>query len=145
MPPGEADTAVPYRPPPGDHRPGRDPLQHVVRQASGEDWPAAYPAGVLSRGVGRALASRRWPLLAVLAAQAVLSARLVLSNTAFQDEGLYLRSGHLELAHLLHHAQIPDFASYFSGAPVIYPVIAALADQDAGLAGRGCSAWRSSC
>ena len=37
--------AVPYRPPPGDHRPGRDPLQHVVRQASGEDWPAAYPAG----------------------------------------------------------------------------------------------------
>jgi 4-amino-4-deoxy-L-arabinose transferase-like glycosyltransferase len=85
--------------------------------------------------VGRALASRRWPLLAVLAAQAVLSARLVLSNTAFQDEGLYLWSGHLELAHLLHHAQIPDFASYFSGAPVIYPVIAALADQAAGLAG----------
>jgi hypothetical protein len=85
--------------------------------------------------VGRALASRRWPLLAVLAAQAVLSARLVLSNTAFQDEGLYLWSGHLELAHLLHHAQIPDFTSYFSGAPVIYPVIAALADQAAGLAG----------
>jgi len=135
MPPREADTAVPYRPLPDDHRPGRDPLQHVVRQASGGDWPAAYPAGVLSRGLGRALASRRWPLLAVLATQAVLSARLVLSNTAFQDEGLYLWSGHLELAHLLHHAQIPDFTSYFSGAPVIYPVIAALADQAAGLAG----------
>jgi len=135
VPPGEADTAVPYRPPPDDHRPGRDPLQHVVRQASGEDWPAAYPAGLLSRGLGRALASRRWPLLALLAAQAVLSARLVQSNTAFQDEGLYLWSGHLELAHLLHHAHIPDFTSYFSGAPVIYPVIAALADQAAGLAG----------
>src|SRR6478672_11174957 len=90
VPPGEADTAVPYRPPPDDHRPGRDPLQHVVRQASGEGWPAAYPAGLLSRGLGRALASRRWPLLALLAAQAVLSARLVQSNTAFQDEGLYL-------------------------------------------------------
>ena len=85
--------------------------------------------------LGRALASRRWPLFTVLATQAVLSARLVQSNTAFQDEGLYLWSGHLELAHLLHHAQIPDFTSYFSGAPVIYPVIAALADQAGGLAG----------
>ncbi len=87
------------------------------------------------RGLGRALASQRWPLLAILATQAALSARLVPSNTAFQDEGLYLWSGHLELAHLLHHAQIPDFASYFSGAPVIYPVIAALADEGGGLTG----------
>jgi 4-amino-4-deoxy-L-arabinose transferase-like glycosyltransferase len=90
---------------------------------------------VLFRGLGRALASRRWPLFAVLATQVVLSARLVWSNTAFQDEGLYLWSGHLELAHLLHHAQIPDFASYFSGASVIYPVISALANQAGGLAG----------
>jgi hypothetical protein len=71
----------------------------------------------------------------VLATQAVLSARLVWSNTAFQDEGLYLWSGHVELAHMLHHAQLPELASYFSGAPVIYPVIAALADDVWGLAG----------
>jgi hypothetical protein len=133
--PGEADTAVPHLTPPDDRRPGRDPLQHVVREASREDWPAADPADVPSGRLGRALASRRWPLLAVLAAQAALSARLVRSNTAFQDEGLYLWSGHLELAHLLHHAPIPNIASYFSGAPVIYPVIAALADDAGGLTG----------
>jgi hypothetical protein len=107
----------------------------VVRETPREDWPAADQVDVSSRGLGRALASQRWPLLVVLAAQTALSARLVPSNTAFQDEGLYLWSGHLELAHLLHHAQIPDFASYFSGAPVIYPVIAALADEVGGLAG----------
>jgi hypothetical protein len=83
--------------------------------------------------LGRALANRKWPLSVVLVAQALLSARLVRSNTAFQDEGLYLWSGHLELAHLLHHAPIPDFPSYFSGAPVIYPVVAALADDVGGL------------
>lgn len=121
--------------PPDDGSPGRGPLQHIVRGAPGEDWPAADQADVPSRGLGRALASRRWPLLVVLATQAALSARLIPSNTAFQDEGLYLWSGHLELAHLLHHAQIPNFASYFSGAPPIYPVIAALADEVGGLTG----------
>jgi 4-amino-4-deoxy-L-arabinose transferase-like glycosyltransferase len=76
----------------------------------------------------------RWPLGAVLAAQAVLSLRLVWSNTAFQDEGLYLRAGHLEWARWLHGTPIPDFPSYFSGAPVLYPPIAALADSVGGLA-----------
>jgi Dolichyl-phosphate-mannose-protein mannosyltransferase len=126
---------VPHRAPLDDRRLGRDPLQRVVREASRDDWPAADPADVSSRGLGRALASRRWPLFVVLATQAALSARVIRSNTAFQDEGLYLWSGHLELTHLLHHAQIPDFASYFSGAPVIYPVIAALADKVGGLTG----------
>lgn len=75
------------------------------------------------------------PLAVVLAVQAALSLRLVWSNTAFQDEGLYLRSGHLEWAHWLHGASIPDFPSYFSGAPVIYPPIGALADSVGGLVG----------
>ena len=76
----------------------------------------------------------RWPLAVVLAVQAVLSLRLVWSNTAFQDEGLYLRAGHLEWARWLHGTPIPDFPSYFSGAPVIYPPVAALADSIGGLA-----------
>jgi Dolichyl-phosphate-mannose-protein mannosyltransferase len=76
----------------------------------------------------------RWPVAAVLAAQAALSLRLVWSNTAFQDEGLYLRAGHLEWARWLHGTPIPDFPTYFSGAPVIYPPIAALADSLGGLA-----------
>jgi 4-amino-4-deoxy-L-arabinose transferase-like glycosyltransferase len=60
--------------------------------------------------------------------------RLVWSNTAFQDEGLYLRAGHLEWARWLHGAPIPDFPSYFSGAPVLYPPLGALADSIGGLA-----------
>jgi Dolichyl-phosphate-mannose-protein mannosyltransferase len=76
-----------------------------------------------------------WPLLAVLAVQAGLSLRLVWSNTAFEDEALYLWAGHLEWAHWLHGAPIPDFPSYFSGAPVIYPPLAALADSAGGLGG----------
>jgi len=76
----------------------------------------------------------RWPLLVVLAAQALLSLRLVWSNTAFQDEALYLRAGHLEWDHWLHGAPIPDFPSYMSGAPVLYPPVGALADSIGGLA-----------
>ncbi len=74
-----------------------------------------------------------WPLLAVLAVQAVLSLRLIWSNTAFQDEALYLRAGHLEWARWLHHTPIPNFPAYFSGAPVIYPPLGALADGLGGL------------
>jgi 4-amino-4-deoxy-L-arabinose transferase-like glycosyltransferase len=80
-------------------------------------------------------ADMRWPLLAVLVAQVALSLRVAWSNTAFQDEGLYLRAGHLEWARWLHGTPIPDFPSYFSGAPVIYPPIGALADSAGGLAG----------
>jgi hypothetical protein len=75
------------------------------------------------------------PLLVVLTLQASLSLRLMHSNTAFTDEALYLWAGHLEWAHWLHGAAIPDLPSYFSGAPVIYPPIGALADSLAGLAG----------
>jgi hypothetical protein len=73
-------------------------------------------------------------LLAILAVQAVLSLRLVWSNTAFTDEALYLWAGHLEWAHWLHGTPIPPFPTYFSGAPVIYPPLGALADSLSGLA-----------
>jgi hypothetical protein len=75
-----------------------------------------------------------WPLLVVLAIQALLSLRLVRSDTAFQDEALYLWAGHLEWAHLLHGTPLPQFPSYFSGAPGIYPPLGALADSLGGLA-----------
>lgn len=76
-----------------------------------------------------------WLLLAVLLVQGVLSLRLVWSNTAFNDEGLYLWAGHWEIAHLLHGTKIPQFQTFFSGAPVIYPVLGAIADTYGGLAG----------
>lgn len=82
----------------------------------------------------RARPAPRWPLLVVLAVQAGLSLRLAWSATAFQDEALYLRAGHLEWAHWLHHAPVPGFPAYLSGAPVLYPPLGAAADSLGGLA-----------
>jgi hypothetical protein len=76
-----------------------------------------------------------WLLLAVLVVQAALSLRLVRADTAFEDEATYLWAGHLQWAHWLHAAPIPPFAAYFSGAPVIYPPVGALADSVGGLTG----------
>jgi hypothetical protein len=68
----------------------------------------------------------------ILLMQAVLTLRM--NNTAFEDEALYLYVGHLEIAHLLHGASLQgDYPSYFSGAPVLYPVLGALADSIGGL------------
>ena len=75
-----------------------------------------------------------WPLLAVLAVQAALSAGMVRGSTAFGDEALYLSAGHLEWSHWLHGTPIPDYQTLFSGAPVIYPPIGAIADSLGGLA-----------
>ncbi|WP_326723282.1 glycosyltransferase family 39 protein [Streptomyces sp. NBC_00243] len=73
-------------------------------------------------------------LLSILVFQAALSLRL--ENTAFQDEAVYLSSGHVQIAHLLYGTPVPtDYASYFSGSPVLYPVVAALVDARFGLAG----------
>jgi 4-amino-4-deoxy-L-arabinose transferase-like glycosyltransferase len=83
----------------------------------------------------RGLAQLRWPLLIViLTIQAVLSLRLVRSNTAFPDEALYLSAGHVEIAHWLHGTPLPAYATHVAGAPVIYPPIGAIADGLGGLA-----------
>jgi 4-amino-4-deoxy-L-arabinose transferase-like glycosyltransferase len=75
-----------------------------------------------------------WPLLAVLVVQTALSVRLLRADTAFQDEALYLWAGHLQWSHWLHGTSVPPFPYYFSGAPVIYPPLGALADSIGGLA-----------
>ncbi len=87
--------------------------------------------------VSESSSRRKWVSRAVLAAillvQAALSLRM--RNTAFEDEALYLYSGHLEIAHWLHGAALQgNYATYFSGAPVLYPVLGALADGVGGLA-----------
>jgi Dolichyl-phosphate-mannose-protein mannosyltransferase len=72
-------------------------------------------------------------LLGLLCMQAILSLRL--HNTAFEDESLYLYSGHMELEHLLHGTALQgNYVSFFSGSPVLYPVLAAALDQVGGLA-----------
>jgi len=72
-------------------------------------------------------------LIAILAVQATLSLVLMTVNTAFQDEALYLWAGHLEWIHWLQGTRIPAFPTYFSGAPILYPPLAALADSIGGL------------
>lgn len=74
-----------------------------------------------------------WPLLPILALQAFFAWRLLVTNTAFLDEATYMWSGRLEAAHMLHGASVPEFQTYFSGAPVIYPVLAAIASKLGGL------------
>ena len=60
--------------------------------------------------------------------------RLIWSNTAFLDEATYLYVGHVELAHWLTGSSVPAYPTYLSGAPVIYPPLAALANDVGGLA-----------
>jgi 4-amino-4-deoxy-L-arabinose transferase-like glycosyltransferase len=70
----------------------------------------------------------------ILLLQAALSAHLIWANTAYQDEALYLVTGHLEWSHWLYGTPIAQFQTYFSGAPVIYPPLGAAADALGGLA-----------
>jgi Dolichyl-phosphate-mannose-protein mannosyltransferase len=93
------------------------------------------------RGRDRKVAARqprrvwigRLVLLCILAVQALLSLRM--RNTAFEDEALYAYVGHLEIAHWLHGSPLQgNYASFFSGAPVLYPPLSAVADSVGGLA-----------
>jgi len=123
-------------------------VHHGRPEVAGADVPAAAqaagPGGVAGPRQGGPRRGKRerglpvlraWPLLVVLAVQAALSLRLMRADTAFQDEATYLWAGHLQLAHWLHGMPIPPFPTYFSGAPVIYPPLGALADSAGGLAG----------
>lgn len=76
---------------------------------------------------------RSGPLLCVLGLQAILT--LVPSNTAFQDEALYLYAGH-RLIDLARYGTptYEVYSVYFSGAPGLYPVMAAAVDSIGGLA-----------
>jgi hypothetical protein len=120
----------PLTQPPGTHAAGGGTAiaaaQALRPKPTGSSAPASRAAGIF--------AARGFPLAVILAVQALLSIRLALSNTAFQDEAEYLLAGHLELAHLLHHTAVPAvFSRFFSGAPVVYPPLAAAADSFGGL------------
>lgn len=101
----------------------REPLEPISRR------PRLGPLAAGARALLVPL-----PLLLVLAAQAALSLRL--NNTAFEDEALTLFSGHQEIRVLFHAAYgTPAYATYFSGAPFLYPVLAAAVDGRFGLDG----------
>jgi 4-amino-4-deoxy-L-arabinose transferase-like glycosyltransferase len=93
-------------------------------------------------GAHRARPARRaGPLAAlavILALQAALSVRLLRQDTAFGDEALYLWAGHLQWAYWLHGTNSVTramFPTWFSGSPVIYPPLGAMADRLGGLTG----------
>jgi len=107
---------------------------------AGPPEPVTAPQAVAAAAYSKAarllarLAAGPWPLAGIILVQALLCLRLVWSNTAFQDEALYLWAGRLEWAHWLHGGSVPDFPAYFSGAPVFYPPLAAAAGNIGGLA-----------
>ncbi|MCX5560052.1 glycosyltransferase family 39 protein [Streptomyces sp. NBC_00038] len=113
------------------------PPQHGDQQAPAApayQVPKVPEAAWSMAGCRRRTWVSRAVLLCVLVFQAVLSLRL--HNTAFQDEAVYLSSGHVQIAHLLHGTPVPtDYGSYFSGSPLLYPVLAALVDARFGLGG----------
>lgn len=71
------------------------------------------------------------PLLGVLVLQSILS--LTLQNTAFQDEALYLYAGREIVSHFFGGPPPEPYATYFSGSPYIYPVVAGALDMFSGL------------
>ena len=92
-------------------------------------------SGGTARGlVRRSVRTGRWAIICIVAAQVIASLRL--RNSAFQDEALYLWAGHQITAHVEHGAPLyGNFASYFSGAPDLYPVLASFVGGVWGLDG----------
>lgn len=71
-------------------------------------------------------------VLCVLVLQTLLTVRL--TNSAFQDEAIYVYAGHREIANwLIGTPTYDDYSSYFSGAPFLYPAIAAPLDTLGGI------------
>ena len=79
------------------------------------------------------VATLPWPLFIILAAQVVLSGRLLTSNTAFSDESTYLYVGSQELNHWIHGVPVLDYQTSLSGAPAVYPPLAAIVNAVGGL------------
>jgi hypothetical protein len=67
------------------------------------------------------------PVLPILAAQGYFAARLLVTNTAFIDEATYMYAGHQEISHIVHGSPVASYETFFSGAPIIYPMLSALA------------------
>jgi hypothetical protein len=135
--PGQAGPRPARRPPPdpapegtGSRGAGHRQPQRSGGPRPGRTGPRPDRTGTPGRGGG---AWGWWTLTVLLIVQAVLSLRLVRADTAFEDEAAYLWAGHLEWSHWLHGTPLPHFAAYFSGAPVLYPPLGALADAVGGL------------
>jgi len=75
------------------------------------------------------------PLGLVLGTQALLSMRLIAGRYVSSDEGRYIYAGHQLIYELWHGGGSPYFETSFSGAPAVYPPLAAMVDHVSGLTG----------
>ena len=73
------------------------------------------------------------PIAGILVMQAILSIRMLHVSAPSGDEALYIFSGHQLIHELWKGGGSPYYENYFSGAPVIYPVLAAMLDNIGGL------------
>ncbi len=79
------------------------------------------------------LTMSRWLLPLILAFQALIS-WLLLQNTAFQDEALYVYAGGQVWRHWLSELPLLDpYNYYFSGYLYVYPIIGGALDKVGGL------------
>ena len=90
-----------------------------------------------SVGQSRGIESSRWeawtPLTAILVLQGVVTVALA-RNTAFQDEANYLYAGRQTFeAWLGAPLVLQPWASYLSGYPYVYPLLAGILDMQFGL------------
>jgi 4-amino-4-deoxy-L-arabinose transferase-like glycosyltransferase len=107
------------------------PVSLTVLPDAEPDVPRARPRRLARLA---AVAVPRVPLLAILLVLSVMSARLLMSNTAFLDEATYLSAGHDTWHNWLHGGPDMKYSSYFSGSPVIYPLLGAAMNVIGGLA-----------
>lgn len=115
-----------------DPDPGPGPGPEPEPETPGYVVPEV-PVSAWAVDTRRATWISRGVLLCVLLVQAGLSLRL--RGRAFGDEALYIASGHYQIGRLLHGTPPPaDFSGYFSGHPMLYPVLAAAVDSAGGLA-----------
>jgi hypothetical protein len=137
-PRGPGPAVRPARRMPQEFR-GPSQAMRVTQSPPLQDLPAPGPATRPAERQPRQRQSHRswrsvpWLLILALIVQGVLSARLLGSNTAFTDESTYLHAGRIELLSLFHNEGNPWYQTYFSGAPVLYPIIAAAANGIGGL------------
>ena len=100
-------------------------------QATTHSAPARGPA-TTPGSRARALVRDNPLVVLVMAVQAVLALRL--QNSAFQDEALYLATGHWLLQEWSGGPPLTSAPEgWFTGAPQLYPVFAALLDSAGGL------------
>ncbi|WP_043444209.1 ArnT family glycosyltransferase [Arthrobacter sp. L77] len=96
----------------------------LMRPEASQTTPAARPP--MSR------ARKQWLLLVLVLGYGVALA-VRLRNTAFIDEALYIDAGNAYLDHWFEGRPLGDAGAFFSGLPVLYPVLAALLDSAGGL------------